>query len=477
MRGMKTLRMMDIVQLNMKRTLWIYALLLVLAACVPSNPIRIVITPTPEVTGTTMASSSEATAPTSTAIITSERLSPTPRVGEVNAAGPVIDESYQLPPTNTPKPLPTMEPQPSPSPDLQLPVEVTPWFDVPYLNGQEMGVQMYWNVTIDEWWQWMQRLKPLNVSWVKMQINWGFVEPVPGDFNNETFRLMELHIERAKSEGFKTLLSIAKAPGWARNTDQREDGPPDDPQAYANFIRVLLNEMGESIDAIEIWNEPNLAREWRGTLEFSGVGYMRLFAPAYEVIRAYSSEIAIITAGLAPTGIVPGETISDREYLQQMYDAGLGEYSDVYIGSHPFGWSNPPDALCCDLSPEQGFDDQPQFFFLNNLNDTRSIMERNGHGDRQIWVTEFGWPSWEGLPDPAPYEWMQANTALEQAEFAVRAFQIGQERPDVGPMILWNINFANDTLIENRVELAAYSLFIPDIPIRPLYHILAQRPQ
>ncbi|QPC81437.1 cellulase family glycosylhydrolase [Phototrophicus methaneseepsis] len=499
--------------------------LLLVAACTPQEPVLIYITRTPQPDlGTPDAtigaiieatSASQATAAsqatldmqstlanqaTPTALATTENMptseslptttssqpdgegpvvSATPlptRPGETGLSGAIIDESYTLPPTSTPRPTFTPEPQ------ATIPTEeavATLPFDVPYLDGRDMGVQLDWNVTEDEWYQWVQWVKPMNVTWVKIQVDWSFVQPeAPTGEPGVTFRRLELYIERLKRNDFKTILSIAKAPGWARpdGVNFDEDGAPSDPQNYANFISLLLQEMGESIDAIEIWNEPNLAREWRGGLEFSGAGYMQLFGPAYDAIRAYSPNIEIITAGLAPTGIVPGETIPDRDYLQQMYAAGLGNYSDINIGIHPFSWNNPPDVNCCTNSGA-GFDDQPQFFFLDNVEDLHEIMQQNGHGDLTMWATEFGWPTWDGLPDPPPYEWMGQNTALEQAEYAIRAFEIGQEREELGPMILWNMNFANDVLIENRVELSAYSLFIPGVPIRPLYNALVSRPQ
>ena len=40
----------------------------------------------------------------------------------------------------------------------------------------------------------------------------------------------------------------------------------------------------------------------------------------------------------------------------------------------------------------------------------------------------------------------------------------------------WNLNFANDALLEERNEMVGYSLFIPGIPFRPLYEQLVNRP-
>jgi hypothetical protein len=290
-------------------------------------------------------------------------------------------------------------------------------------------------------------------------------------------QLFERQIEALNRANFNIMLSIVKAPDWARSTLE-ESGPPDDPQALADFIDFLLNDtkIGPVTDAIEVWNEPNLIREWRGTLPFDGGGYMQVFAPSYDVIRSYSPEITIITAGLAPTANLGSDAVDDRLFLEQMYDAGLASYDDVVIGAHPYGWGNPPDARCCDAIAGRAWDDNPHFFFLENLEATYAIMQDNGHSDRPIWVTEFGWATWDGLPSAPPEEWVTYNSAADQANYTMRAFEIGQDLPYVEVMILWNLNFANAFTVDNSNEIAGYSIINPVIfpSERPLYWALAQ---
>jgi hypothetical protein len=342
-----------------------------------------------------------------------------------------------------------------------------------------MGLQLYYNMPVSGWDATLAMAGQTRVGWIKLQASWEFLQPdSPGQFD-QSFRLFQLHVQEADKRGFKVLISIAKAPPWARNVDRNEDGPPDDPQALVNFINFMLDKVGPNIDAIEVWNEPNLKREWTGALPFSGAGYMQLFRPAYDAIRSYSQDMVIVTAGLAPTR---GENaIDDRQYFQQMYDAGLANYRDIAVGIHPYSWGNPPDVFCCNALDGEGWDDDPHFFFADNIRDYRDIMVRNGHGDVQMWTTEFGWATWSGLPGDAPQPWMTYNSPEEQAVFALRAFQIGQERDYMGPMFLWNLNFANEVLIEQRNETAAYSLLLPGvytgrtIQERPLYWALVNR--
>jgi hypothetical protein len=286
----------------------------------------------------------------------------------------------------------------------------------------------------------------------------------------EDFRRLEIYLETAYNSGLDILISVAKAPDWARaNHDQ--DGPPDDPQTLSNFITLMLNEFGTSLDAIEIWNEPNLVREWSGQ-SLDGASYMKLFKPSYDAINAYSQKmmtdpktpiskpLAIITAGLAPSKGDGAE--DDRAYLQQMYDNGLGKYADAYVGIHPYSWWNSPDSTCCDYDKTRGWDDQPQLFFSNNISDYRNIMVKNGQANAKMWATEFGWASWDGLPGAPPQEWMGWVNECQQGNYIVRAFQLGQQMDYMGPMMLWNLNFAMlSGMVPNRDERAAYSLLVP----------------
>ncbi|MDZ4765224.1 MAG: cellulase family glycosylhydrolase [Chloroflexota bacterium] len=407
----------------------------------------------------------------------------------VTVRGPIVGGGAQ-PPTPTVDPAATLAPNPTVTPVAPT-TTLTP---LPYLNAEVMGVQLEVNLSSDDWAEAMRRVTDnLSVRWIKLQIPWREMQPDSADrVDSEFFRRVEQYIEDANLRGLNVLISVAKAPGWARSVLD-EDGPPDNPQALANFLTLMLREIspdqsrgivGEYIDAIEIWNEPNLRREWQGALPFNGAGYMQLFAPAYTAIRAYSSSMPIITAGLAPTSNSDG-SVDDTDYLRQMYAAGLGGYSDVSVGLHPFSWGNAPDAVCCP-NPSSGWDDNPHFFFADTVRAYRDLMVANGHGATKMWVTEFGWATWDSYPGDPPTgsEWMRFNDRWDQAAYTIRAFEIFQSTEYFGPAMLWNLNFATlNSMIQNRDERAAYSLVLPgsagvvdinsaDRTERPLYWMI-----
>jgi hypothetical protein len=503
--------------------LWGVAMV-VLSACAPQEPVLIYITPTPNisdsvsvaisetdvatpqqpqtieaqtaeqtsevtVTQTTIAentptpqSTSESMPVDSTAtqiVPTVDDSQPTATLVPGEFFGAIIGPDYTLPPTSTPRPttIPTIEALPSSTANMvptAIPQQISS-----SLNGAHIGVQIYYNVDIDTFHTLLLQAQKLNVTWVKLQANWAFMQPSSPDEYEQNFRLFEAHVQRAKGMGFNVMLSVAKAPNWARSI-QEDDGPPDDPQLLANFLNFMITRIKpEHIDAIEIWNEPNLIREWRGTLPFSGAGYMQLFRPAHQAIKAIDPTIMVISAGLAPTGDSAG-SLDDRTFLQQMYGAGLSEYPDIAIGVHPYGWGNAPDATCCNAIENRGWDDDPHFFFKDTLDAYSEIMQNAGHGV-QMWATELGWATWEGFPTEPPEPWMTYTSAQQQAQYLLRALEIGQNRDDVGVNIIWNLNFGSEQTILDRVEMAGYSLMIslPEVGLqfRPAFDALASATQ
>jgi len=439
------------------------------AMSMPTASYTPTLTPSPSNTPTLTATATQTSPPTAT----NAPDEPTPTTPPTESGpgptriGPIIGQDY-VRPTLPPPPTATDGPIFGGGDDTDAtqdaPIIVNP------IGTDTIGIQVYSQTTFEDFQRAIGDVERIGVKWVKIQANWAFLQP-DGPNQLDRLELFERQVQLAsRPEDTRVLLSIAKAPLWTRSV-REEDGPPDNPQQLADFISLLLStKIGENIDAIEVWNEPNLLREWRGTLPFNGDGYMQLFRPSYDVIRAASPNMPIVTAGLAPTSTLGNFAVDDRTFLQQMYNAGLTNYisdSNVVIGAHPYGWWHAPDARCCgDPNSAPGWDEDPHFYFIENLEAVRNIMVNNGHQNGQVWVTEFGWATWEGLPGPAPDGWLELLTARQQGEYNIRAFEIGQELPWVGPMFLWNLNFANETTVEQRNEIVGFSLIVPTFDVR-----------
>ncbi len=421
---------------------------------------------------------------------------PAPQSTATPPFGPIITLPPDVTlPTPTPRAAATALPTATPPPAASA-TPFAPATPLPTLRSELMGVQINPDVSLEDFDFMLWLAKRLGVKWIKLQFAWDILEPQRGVFS-ERFYAYRMFVQRANQQGFKVMISIVSAPDWAR-ASLEEEGPPRDPNDLANFITRLMGEVRTDLygnsyfDAIEVWNEPNLRREWNGA-PIHGAEYMRLFDAAYRAIRAAEGghSVTIITAGLAPTGINDGVTaVDDREFLRQMYAAGLANpaYENVAIGTHPYGAANPPDARWCgqaDCGPP-GYNNHPSWFFLDTIEDYHQIMLENGDTSRQLWATEFGWGTYEGFtledgrpaPPPAdpPYlSWIDQET---QANYILRAFEIAQTLPYMGPMILWSLNYYNPILVAQSDPRPAYSLLRGGAdPLRPAFKLLEAAPK
>jgi hypothetical protein len=115
---------------------------------------------------------------------------------------------------------------------------------------------------------------------------------------------------------------------------------------------------------------------------------------------------------------------------------------------------------------------------LDTLSSYRAIMRANRHAGRKLWATEFGWSTWSDLPASAPEAWMTRLSADQQAEYILNAFRIAQGLDFMGPMFLWNLNFANTQTVQSSTEYVGYSLlYSPSestVVERPVYRALVE---
>ncbi len=376
----------------------------------------------------------------------------------------------------TPTPTPTPEPEPTPTIDLTpspTPLPAFPPYDGPPLRRSDIGIQVHMFGEEQNWL--FEHMNVLNVGWVKVQLSWKLYEPEPGGYDMERIEELDRFIERANGDNIQVMLGLAKAPEWSRSTTE-EDGPPADYGQFREFAFFLANRYRGQVAAYELWNESNLRREWNGK-RLHGAELVALTREGAAGIRAGDPNAIIISAAPATTGVNDGVTaVDDRVYLEQMLAAGVGNVVDG-IGVHPYGWANPALSRVGDgTSPAPSHNNHPSFFFRNTIEDYLALLDRYGV-NHQLWVTEFGWGSVEnfgGGPAPeAPF--MAYVSEWEQAIYTMDAFALAHENQRVGPMMLWNLNFA--PLLGPEASKAGYSLVRPDGSLRPLYLALLNVPR
>ena len=365
-------------------------------------------------------------------------------------AAPTTDPFFSPLPTPF-SPLPSPTPPPSPTP---LP---------PAVFKPGWGVQVHlFGVDVEQVLSWAQGT---GVEWIKQQVEWTNIEHAPGEYN---WYELDRIVNRSNAYGLRLMLSVNHAPAWTR-TEPVEYGPPHDPAEFGAFMGVLAARYSGRVAAYELWNEPNLRREWHGE-PLDPALFVALIREGSRAVRAVDPVARIIGGAPAVTGINDGETaVDDRVYLRGMVAAGVGEWVDG-IGVHPYGFANPPGESWDDPTHRApSHNEHPSFFFRDTLDHYRDILVEGGLVSLPLWVTEFGWPSIDGLGsvDTTGWEYARNVTEAQQAEYVVRGFQMARSLELTGPVILWNLNIA-PIWGAQRPE-SAYSLLRPDASYRPAY--------
>lgn len=312
-------------------------------------------------------------------------------------------------------------------------------------------------------------------DWIKVQVRWADLEPTPGSFNASAFDFVA---DQAAARGLNLLMNVTAAPAWARppNADLTVNGPPANPQTFANFLSRLTAHYKGKVQAIEVWNEQNLSREWGGLgHKLSASQYLGLLSSAYQAIKAVDPSVTVISGGLTPTGVDDGDiAIDDFIYLQQMYDAGLKNNSDA-VGEHPSGYNNPPDDDPMHNSTTTTSFKGHHSFYFSSFRQYRDIMVTNGDSDKKLWFTEVGWASSQ---NPFPeFAYAKDTTDQQQARYLARAFEIGKSAGYVSAMFVFNLNYAATSDQADRFGNRAFAILNPDGTPRPAYVELAAMPK
>jgi hypothetical protein len=278
----------------------------------------------------------------------------------------------------------------------------------------------------------LQALQAADFGWQKSTFKWREMNPDIGVYNfNESDRVvsasMQAHV--------KVIARIDFQPWWSRSDQTFANARPDNLQWYADFVKIFADRYRTAsayghVDAIEIWNEPNLHSEWGGTISRqSAADYVRMLSLSYAAIKSVDPSIMVVSAGLSPTGAYDGSAAPDDQFLQWMYDAGLSGHYDM-LGLNANAQVADPTAAPGSVP---GFADGS--FYFRRVEQLRAIEEHNGDVN-PVWLMEYGWTSDAVHPDRA---WYAVSEAQKGANI-LTAMQFARANwPWLGVMTLWGM--------------------------------------
>lgn len=251
-------------------------------------------------------------------------------------------------------------------------------------------------------------------------------------------------INAAHGAGLKALLSIVG--------DKSQMG--DYPGYISTYSQFVGGVAALGADAIEVWNESNIDREWPAG-SINGGTYTQLLASAFNAIKSRNGNTIVISGAPAPTGFFGSAGCgsggcNDDVYMQQMAQAGAASYMDC-VGLHYNEAIIPPTQNSGD--PRGGY---PSYYF--------SSMLQRGYGPfggKPVCFTELGYLSGQGYNQaiPANFAWANNTTVAQQAAWLAGAATASAQSGHVRLMIVWNVDFPFFTADD---PVGGYAIFRPD---------------
>ena len=320
--------------------------------------------------------------------------------------------------------------------------------------------------------------------WVKQEFAWREIEGAgKGAFDWErTDRVMD----QIDAHGLNVIARLGVQPQWAGG-GYPEVGPPNNLQDFADFAAAVATRYKGRIDAYQVWNEPNLAREW-GNSPPNAAEYTEMLKAVYNAIKQVDPHPIIISAGLAPTTRNDDVARPDIYFIQEMYDAGAKPYFDA-LGAHGAGYASPPETDPAEVASTPGLANPGDFKEENNVpeelrrvycfrhvEDVREVMVRNDDTAKQIVLLEFGWTI-DPRPD-SPYAW-HAVSPEQQDQYFQRAYAYAKEnwQPWIGIMSLIYVANPQWTLDDEQTYWSIVYPTYPEFTPAPAYFGLKQMPK
>lgn len=288
---------------------------------------------------------------------------------------------------------------------------------------------LHFSVSDAEWRRELALLERAGANATRIDLAWSSLETEgKGRLTRDYVRRIDAVLREAERRGIAVIAMVFETPCWASSAPEelRQDCegrwwqrgvtayPPRDPNDYADAVRYIARRWGDRLAAIEIWNEPNedVGRFLRAP--DTAVAYAELVRAAAPAVESVAPRLPVLAGALSG---------SDVPYLQRLFDAGLGPHVDG-ISVHPYNeWRDPDD---------RGHPEYPKWSFRVGVPGVYRAMRANGHGEKGLWLTEFGFSDC-GRGD----RW--CVSAKNQAEFVRDSMRIAARWRYVRAAILYEL--------------------------------------
>lgn len=276
----------------------------------------------------------------------------------------------------------------------------------------------------------LDRLQSLGVTNIRVFVPWGLVEYADDTYN---WSYVDSIMDAAEERDMGVMMEVNATPTWAAADPDSANVPAGsaspDVEKFTDFMGTLATRYGDTVSVYEIWNEPNY-------VSFSNpidpTAYAELLKSVYPVLKEIDPT-ATVVAGALGTVQDSSVTMSAVTFVQQMLDAGAGEYFDA-ISVHPYQDTLLfSDGYSCNCGGQ-----------LTPLQEIDAIVALIGT-DKTVWITEYGVSTVNGEDDEA-----------KQAQYIQDLLDYWQTYSQAGPIFIYT---GSDTATGSTDAEANYGLF------------------
>ncbi|MFA5092884.1 MAG: endo-1,4-beta-xylanase [Candidatus Omnitrophota bacterium] len=278
-------------------------------------------------------------------------------------------------------------------------------------------------------------MQSAGVGWVRVDFLWEDIEPVQGDFK---FAKYDAIVKLLKEKGMYILGVLQYNTSWSSGCGEW-NCPPKDNALFVNYASKVIQRYKEEVKYWEVWNEPDSATYWK---DQDGLkSYCLLLKDVYLAAKQIDPQCKILNGGIA----------SGLGSINHLYDNGAKDYFDI-LNVHFF--QNPLNKMAI-----KAVASYPKL--------VHKIMQRNGDGDKKIWITEIGSPGVKrGLT--ANNWWMGKNpTETQQCQWVKAVYTELLKNPNVDK-IFWA--FFRDTRAHWDTGVDYFGLVRKDFSKKPAFY-------
>lgn len=287
----------------------------------------------------------------------------------------------------------------------------------------------------------IDRLKALGLEWVRLDLHWDQLEPVEGQYRVAT---LDQLVQKLQDNQLKSVFYLVGSAPFATTApvgaSYQDQYPPKDPNVFANRM-LLLSQRYPSVNAWQVWNEPNLLGFWRPVAD--PAGYARLLTITATALRTVNPSKPVVAAGMAFFGEMP----NGQSMLDALGALGVASLNTV-ISYHPY--TQLPEG-----------NDPANLDFVAKTTQLNQALRNSGV--QTLWSTEWGWSTYKG-----PKDAQDLISAQTQADYVVRRLAL-MSALDYDRIFLFTLS---DLDQRASVRDQSYGLLDIDANPKPVYTVL-----